>query len=173
MIWSSGLHFPWAPGKIIRHWLRLGFHRVPRWTWWSNPRWWACRVVGWHHLFLEGLTNPDKLKKLREQSKAKNLWVESQSRLPSKLDIHLASSHQSDDSVPIEDYMSRWCNIIHQPSPNAQIPPSPTLVSGEHEAFSRSVGVYPPSSPRYTQRRLIVGRDSPGSEHDGARNTKI
>ena len=35
------------------------------------------------------------------------------------------------------------------------------------------VGVLPASSPRYTPRRLIVGRDSPRSELDGARNTKI
>ena len=70
------------------------------------------------NLFMEGLSNPDKLEELWEESKAKKLWDESQSRLPSRLDGHLASSHQSDDSVQIEDYMSRWCNVIHQPTPN-------------------------------------------------------
>ena len=34
-------------------------------------------------LFMEGLSNPDNLEGLWEQSKAKKLWDESQSRLPS------------------------------------------------------------------------------------------
>ena len=34
-------------------------------------------------LFMQGLSNPDKLKDLWEQSKAKMLWDESQSRFPS------------------------------------------------------------------------------------------
>jgi len=58
-------------------------------------------------LFMEGLSNPDKLEELWEQSKDKKLWDESQSKLPSQLDRHLVSSHQLEDSVPIEDYMSR------------------------------------------------------------------
>jgi len=48
--------------------------------------------------------------------------------------------------------MSRWCNIIHQPSPNAQIPPSPTLVSGEHEAFSRPNSRYSPEELENLQK---------------------
>jgi len=33
--------------------------------------------------------------------------------------------------------MSRWCNTIHQPSPDVQIPQSPTPISEEHVALSR------------------------------------
>jgi len=35
------------------------------------------------------------------------------------------------------------------------------------------VGILPAGSPRYTPRRVVEGRDSPRSERDGARNTKI
>ena len=38
---------------------------------------------------------------------------------------------------------------------------------------TKCVSVLLPSSPRYTPRRLIVGRDSPRLECDRARNTKI
>jgi hypothetical protein len=36
-----------------------------------------------------------------------------------------------------------------------------------------AVGVLLSDSPRGIPRRVVVGRDSPGSECDGARNTKI
>ena len=77
-------------------------------------------------LFIEGLSNPDKLEGLWEQSKAKKLWDESQSRFPSRLDKHLATTHPPDDSVPVEDYMGRWCNTIYRTSSGSQDPPSPT-----------------------------------------------
>ena len=81
-------------------------------------------------LFMEGLSNPDKLKELWEQSKAKKLWDKSQFRWPSRLDRHLAITHPPDDSVPIEDYMRRWCNVIHQPL-DVQPSPSPTPATNE------------------------------------------
>ena len=49
----------------------------------------------------------------------------------SRLDRHLASIDRSDDSVPIEDYMIRWCNAIHQPDSNIHFPKSPTPASKE------------------------------------------
>ena len=39
--------------------------------------------------------------------------------------------------------------------------------------IGHSVGVLPSGSPRGIPRRVVVGRDSPGSERDGARNTRI
>ena len=51
--------------------------------------------------------------------------------MPSRLDRHLASIDRSDDSVPIEDYMIRWCNAIHQPDSNIHFPKSPTPASKE------------------------------------------
>ena len=35
------------------------------------------------------------------------------------------------------------------------------------------VGVLPSGSPRGIPRRVVMSRDSPRSEHDGARNTRI
>jgi hypothetical protein len=75
-------------------------------------------LVEWSHdidLFMEGLSNPDKLEVLWEQSKAKKLWDDSHNNL----DQHLSQLHPAEDSVSIEDYMSRWCNVV-------QIPNSPT-----------------------------------------------
>ena len=40
-------------------------------------------------------------------------------------------------------------------------------------AAAASVGVLPSGSPRGTPRRVVVGRASPRSELDGARNTRI
>jgi hypothetical protein len=37
-------------------------------------------------LFMEGLSNPDKLEALWEQSKMKKLWDKSQSKSPTQLD---------------------------------------------------------------------------------------
>ena len=68
---------------------------------------------------MEGLSNPNKLEALWEQSKAKKLWDESQSKSPAQLDQYLSETHPAEDSVPIEDYMNQWCNLI-------QIPNSPT-----------------------------------------------
>ena len=67
-------------------------------------------------LFMEGLSNPDKLEALWEQSKAKKLWDESQRKQPTRLDRYLSKSHPANDSIPIEDYMGRWCNVIQTPS---------------------------------------------------------
>ena len=58
---------------------------------------------------MEGLTNPDKLETLWEQSKAKKLWVDSQNK---SLNQHLSQSHPAEDSVSVEDYISRWCNVV-------------------------------------------------------------
>jgi len=66
-------------------------------------------LADWSHdidLFMEGLSNPDKLEALWEQSKAKNLWDNSQSKSPTQLDQHLSESHPEEDSVSIEDYMN-------------------------------------------------------------------
>jgi len=65
---------------------------------------------------MEGLSNPDKLEALWEQSKAKKLWDESQVRPLNQLDRYLADSHPKHDSIPIEDYMGLWCIVIHQAS---------------------------------------------------------
>jgi len=56
---------------------------------------------------MEGLTNPDKLETLWEQSKAKKLWDDSQKKTSAQLDQCLSDSHPAEDSVSIEDYMSR------------------------------------------------------------------
>jgi len=67
---------------------------------------------------MEGLTNPDKLETLWEQSKAKKLWVDSQNR---SLNQHLSQSHRAEDSISIEDYMSRSRNVVQTPnSPTPQ-----------------------------------------------------
>ena len=66
---------------------------------------------------MEGLNNPNKLEALWKQSKAKKLWDDSHR----PLDQHLSQHHPAEDSVSIEDYMSRWCNIIQTPnSPTPQ-----------------------------------------------------
>ena len=57
-------------------------------------------------LFMEGLTNPDKLETLWEQSKAKKLWDNSQGKSLVQLDQYLSESHPAEDSVSIEDYMN-------------------------------------------------------------------
>ena len=68
-------------------------------------------------LFMEGLSNPDRLEALWEQSKAKKLWDDSHR----SLDQHLSRHHLAEDSVSIEDYMSRWCNVVQTPnSPTPQ-----------------------------------------------------
>jgi len=64
-------------------------------------------VAEWSHdidLFMEGLSNPDKLEDLWEQSKAKELWDNSHR----PLDQHLSQTHPAEDSVSLKDYMSRW-----------------------------------------------------------------
>jgi len=67
-------------------------------------------------LFMEGLTNPDKLETLWEKSKAKKLWDSSQNKSSTQLDQYLSGSHLAEDSVSIKDYMSRWCNVIQTPN---------------------------------------------------------
>jgi len=67
-------------------------------------------------LFMKGLTNPDKLKTLWEQSKAKKLWDDSQNKTSTQLDQYISESHLVEDPVSIKDYMSRWCNVIQTPS---------------------------------------------------------
>ena len=76
-------------------------------------------------LFMEGLSNPDKLEALWEQSKMKKLWDESQSKSPTQLDRYLSESHPTEDSVPIKDYTGWWCNVI-------QISSSPTPQENHH-----------------------------------------
>jgi len=56
---------------------------------------------------MEGLTNPDKLEALWEQSKVKKLWDDSQNKSLTQLDQYLSQPHLAEDSVSIEDYMSR------------------------------------------------------------------
>ena len=70
---------------------------------------------------MQGLLNPNKLEALWEQSKAKKLWDESQDKSSARLDRYLSEIHPAEDSVPIEDYMNRWCNVIQTPnSPTPQ-----------------------------------------------------
>jgi hypothetical protein len=72
-------------------------------------------------LFMEGLTNPDKLETLWEKSKAKKLWDDSQNKSSTQLNRYLYESQPAEDSVSIEDYMSHWCNVIQTPnSPTPQ-----------------------------------------------------
>ena len=72
-------------------------------------------------LFMEGLTNPNKLETLWEQSKAKKLWDNSQNKSSTQLDRYLSESQAAEDPVSVEDYMSRWCNVIQTPnSPTPQ-----------------------------------------------------
>ena len=49
------------------------------------------------YLFMEGLTNPDKLETLWEQSKAKKLWDDSRNRMSVQLDQYLSNSHLAED----------------------------------------------------------------------------
>jgi len=74
---------------------------------------------------MEGLTNPDKLETLWEQSKVKKLWDDSQNKSSARLDQYLSEYHSAEDFVSIEDYMSRWCNVI-------QTPNSPTPQENHH-----------------------------------------
>ena len=72
-------------------------------------------LAEWSHyidLFMEGLTNPDKLEVLWEQSKVKKLWDNSQNKSSTQLDRYLSEPHPAEDSVSIKDYMSCWCNVI-------------------------------------------------------------
>jgi hypothetical protein len=70
---------------------------------------------------MEGLSNPENLEALWEQSKAKKLWDDSQNKSSAQLDQYLSESHPVEDSVPIKDYMGRWCNVIQTPnSPTPQ-----------------------------------------------------
>ena len=88
-------------------------------------------LADWSHdidLFIEGLSNPDKLEALWEQSKAKELWDNSHR----PLDQHLSQTHPTEDSVSIEDYMSRCCNIV-------QTPNSPTPQKDHHMAQTFSL----------------------------------
>ena len=71
-------------------------------------------LADWSHdidLFMEGLSKPDKLEALWEQSKAKKLWDDSL-----KLDQHLSQTHPTEDSVSVKDYMSRWRNVVQVPT---------------------------------------------------------
>jgi len=81
-------------------------------------------LAEWSHdidLFMEGLTNPNKLEALWEQSKVKKLWDDSQNKSLTQLDQYLSQPHPVEDSISIEDYMSRWCNVIQTPnSPTPQ-----------------------------------------------------
>ena len=61
---------------------------------------------------MEGLTNPDKLEALWEQSKAKKLWDDSKNKSSTQLDRYLSEPHSAEDSVSTKDYMSRWCNVV-------------------------------------------------------------
>ena len=49
------------------------------------------------YLFMEGLTNPDKLETLWKQSKAKKLWDDSQNGTSVQLDQYLSNSHLAED----------------------------------------------------------------------------
>jgi len=76
-------------------------------------------LAEWSHdidLFMEELTNPDKLEALWEHSKMKKLWDDSQNKSLTQLDQYLSQSHLAEDSVSIKDYMSRWCNVIQTPN---------------------------------------------------------
>ena len=81
-------------------------------------------LAEWSHdidLFMEGLTNPDNLEPLLEQSKVKKLWDDSQNKSLTQLDQYLTNTQPTEDSISIEDYMSRWCNIVQTPnSPTPQ-----------------------------------------------------
>ena len=59
-------------------------------------------LAEWSHdidLFMEGLTNPDKLEALWEQSKTKKLWNDSQNKSPTQLDRHLSESNPEEDKT--------------------------------------------------------------------------
>ena len=81
-------------------------------------------LAEWSHdidLFMEGLNNPHKLEAFWERSKAKKLWDDSQNKSATQVHQYLSQSHPAEDSVSIEDYMSRWCNTIQTPnSPTPQ-----------------------------------------------------
>jgi hypothetical protein len=80
-------------------------------------------LAEWSHdidLFMEGLSNPEKLEALWEQSKAKKLWDDPHR----SMDQHLSQHHPAEDSMSIEDYMSRWCNIF-----KLQIPLPPKKIT--------------------------------------------
>jgi len=52
---------------------------------------------------------------------SQKLWDNSQNNTSVHLDQYLSNSHPAEDSISIEDYMSRWCNIIQTPnSPTPQ-----------------------------------------------------
>ena len=108
--------------KLCRTGVGPSIHQIPQRTGWTNLRRRTSRV--WSNdidLFMEGPTNPDKIETLWEQSKAKILWDDSQNRVSIQPNWYLSESHLAEDSVSIEDYMSRWCNVIQTPnSPTPQ-----------------------------------------------------
>ena len=56
-------------------------------------------IAEWSHdidLFMEGLTNPDKLEALWEQSKVNKLWDDSQNKSLIQLDQYLSQSHPAE-----------------------------------------------------------------------------
>ena len=96
-------------------------------------------LADWSHdidLFMEGLNNPDKLETLWKQSKAKKLWDDSHR----SLDQYLAQNHPVEDSVSIEDYMNRWCNVIQNskfPNSARRLPHTVAILSKRAGQFGK------------------------------------
>jgi len=76
------------------------------------------------------LDNPNKM----EHPEFVNPWASdllSDNSLSNRLDKYLADSHPKDETIPIDNYVSRWHNVIHQASPDDQASRSPTSAIDE------------------------------------------
>ena len=63
------------------------------------------------NLFLKQLSDSEKIEQVRGEPQAK---INDQIRKHNtKLDNYLANTGQFQDSVPINEYMNRWCNALH------------------------------------------------------------
>ena len=85
-------------------------------------------------LFMEGLSNPEKIEELWEKSKAKKLQDDPQYNPTTyKQDYLFTNTASPDDSIQLEDYMGQWCNTAHQ---RVQFPDSPT----KPKSYSKTEG---------------------------------
>jgi len=66
------------------------------------------------NLFLKEFSNSEKVEQTQDEPLAK---TEDQTpKKSTQLDNYVANTGQPEDPIPIDEYMSRWCNTIYRPS---------------------------------------------------------
>ena len=89
-------------------------------------------------LFMEGLSNPDKIEELWEKSKAKKTRDDPQYNTTTYKQDFFTNTTSPDDSIRLDNYMGWWCNTAHQ---RVQFPDSPTSLyepGSKPESYSKS-----------------------------------